>query len=397
MKRHFSFAVGVLALASMALYMSSCEDEDNQKQKGNWVEADADFPGTARGGAVCFQIGNYAFVGTGANTNKTEERERFRDFYMCTMDENDNIHWTAKYDKKDSADKATCKFTEAVCSMPDSSAARNGAVAFSLNIDGKDYGYVGLGYDGVNYLKDFWRYDVEENKWEKAPDYPGDSVRYAVAFVIDNIAYVGTGENFDNDVLSDFYSFDGKEWKTIQSIGRPRAQAAAFIMNVDGTTYGYVVGGQNGGTAIDWFQRYNPKTNTWEDLYRIADRTDYTFDDEYTLAAYGSVAFSLYPLPDETTYENACSRAFITTGGSKGTGNATWEYNPQYDYWIPRRNFEASVRKFCVSFVLTTKSGRQVPFITTGTTSDLTVSGSGGSFFSQTYYFNPYENYEAKD
>ena len=52
-------------------------------------------------------------------------------------------------------------------SMPGT--ARNSAVAFTVN--GK--GYLGTGYDGENYLKDFWEYDPTSNQWTQQADYPG--------------------------------------------------------------------------------------------------------------------------------------------------------------------------------------------------------------------------------
>lgn len=353
------------ALLAAALSFSSCEDEDNEELLGNWVETGVDFPGTRRGGAVCFVIDNVAYVGTGANTNKTEDKERYRDFYACRV-ENGQLSWSERWDRTGNG----------VASMPEAAPARNGAVGFSIN--GK--GYVGTGYDGTNYLKDFWEYDPKANTWTQVADYPGDSCRYAVAFVIDNIAYVGTGEDYDDNILSDFYKFDGQKWTPIPAIGKPRAQASAFVYNGKG----YVVGGVNSGT-VDWFQCYNPATNSWEDLRRISDRTDEDFDDDYTLAAYGCTAFVLG------------DKAYLTTGGAGYAGKATWEYHIEHDYWVQKTSFEGYDRKFAVSFVLDMGDGRMVPYVTTGCSADITVTGSGGSFYSDTWFFNPYEEYEPKD
>jgi N-acetylneuraminic acid mutarotase len=373
-----------------SLSLVSCEDEDNVSLLGNWVEEGIDFPGTRRGGAVCFQIGNTAYVGTGANTNKTEEKERYRDFYKCEVKDG-AMSWTPRWDRT----------MEGITSMPDAAAPRNGAVAFSIN--GK--GYVGLGYDGTNYLKDFWEFDPngtpkasdypsiadstlanikQTGSWKKIADYPGDSCRYAVAFVIDNIAYVGTGEDYDDNILSDFYKFDGKKWTPISSIGKPRAQAMAFVH--DGK--GYVVGGVNNG-AVDWFEMYDPKTDTWDNktLHRVSDRTDYEFDDDYKLASYGGTAFVLPEL----------GKAYITTGGAGYAGNATWEYDLAHDYWVQKTSFEGSPRKFAVSFTLDLGNGRTTPFVTTGTSSDITITGSGGNFYSDIWSFDPFEWYEDKD
>ena len=40
---------------------------------------------------------------------------------------------------------------------------RSGAISFSIG----NFAYVGLGYDGDEYLRDFWRYDPELNFWQE--------------------------------------------------------------------------------------------------------------------------------------------------------------------------------------------------------------------------------------
>lgn len=397
-KRSSYFSLLAVLFASV-LALSSCEDEDNIKRIGNWVYCDASFPGTNRGGAVCFKIGNTAFVGTGVNTNKTEDKERYRDFYSVTVSGNTKtyLNWSARWDRT----------AEGISSMPEAAPLRNGGVGFSIN--GK--GYVGLGYDGVNYLRDFWEYDPEgtpdpeqypsmadslkqkftkTGKWRRIANYPGDSCRYAVAFTIDNVAYVGTGEDWDSNVLSDFYKFDGKKWTQVASIGQKRAQATAFVMTdpKDGKEYGYVFGGIGDSKAVTFFQRYNPRNNTWEDLNRLADHTRQSFDDEYAgLSSKGCTSFVLN------------DRAYVTTGGISGysVGNYTWEYNPEGDYWVQKNSFEGSQRKFAVSFVLENPVYGQVPYVTTGMAQDVGPSGSTGTFFADTWYFHPYEAYEYRD
>ncbi|MGN0011474.1 MAG: Kelch repeat-containing protein [Marinilabiliaceae bacterium] len=423
MTRRQTYPLKAVLLAALAVAAVSCEDEDNEILQGNWYNTYQYFPGTPRGGAVCFQLEyegeKRAFIGTGANTNKTEDMERYRDFYMCSMGENGLPVWTARYakllNKNESAagsingkNEEGKKASEAVCSMPNTFSyadgdtvtkvydcpARNGAVAFSLKIGGKPYGFVGLGYDGTNYLKDFWRYDPETNSWSRVADYPGDAVRYASAFVIGNRAYVGGGEDFDNNILGDFYAYDAESNKWVDggagqamaTCGVPRAQAAAFVCNGKG----YLYGGING-NAIDILERYDPKTNSWEQMRRLSDASRDTYDDLYVgLAAYGTTAFVLNDGTDDC-------RAYVTTGGSVGSGKLTWEYNPKYDYWVPKTSFEGDPRKFAVSFVLDGTDGQEVGFVTTGSTSELTVSGSGGSFYADCFMWQPQAPYEHRD
>lgn len=414
-------------LCAGALFVTSCEEEDNENLQGNWYNTYSYFPGTPRGGAVCFQlrIGDelVAFVGTGANTNKTEEQERFRDFYAVRMSQTHRPEWTARFEKlysvtDDSKASTTAKYhkedatwQQAVRSMPNGlqddgktpledpddpekvldAPARNGAVGFAIG--GK--GYVGLGYDGVNFLNDFWCYDPAENSWTKAPAYPGDGVRYACCFVINDIAYVGGGEDYDNNILGDFYKFDGKNWEQVKTIGVPRAQASTFAVGGKG----YVFGGVNG-SVIDAFQRYDPAKDTWETLRMTAPKSRQSYDDQYgSLSCYGATAFVLNPESFDNGGDNC--RCYIATGGRGGIGQLTWEYNPYYDYWIQKTSFEGNARKFAVSFVLEDDDDglgkRQVPFVTTGGSSDMTITGSAGQFYSDTWLFEPQAPWEPLD
>lgn len=369
MARTSSYLFAALLAASMVF--TGCEDEDNEELMGNWIQKTYNFPGNPRGGAVCFVIDNVAYVGTGANTALSTARERYRDFYTCKPDENGlGLVWSAR-EGETTASQST------IAPMPMEAPSRNGAVAFSIN--GK--GYVGTGYDGENYLKDFWEYDPKANSWTKIADFPGVARRNAVAFVIDNVAYVGTGEDYEDVKLGDFYKFDGTSWTPSPGIGYPRAEACAFVH--DGL--GYVIGGNNSG-AVDWFQCFDPKTNSWKELRRMANRTKQQFDDDYQgLACYGAVAFTLG------------DKGYITTGGANYAGQLTWEYDFAGDYWVQKTSFEGRSRKLGVAFVLEMKDGQQVPYVTTGTTSDVTVTGSGGSFYSDIWLFNPYECYEEID
>jgi len=424
-KRASKFSLLAFMFASV-IGFTSCEDEDNIHHLGNWIQTRSEFPGTSRQGAVTFTINNVAYVGTGVNTQKTEEKERYKDFYSCTAN-GEELVWVGGSRWEQNG--------QGISSMPEvddegnTVEARNGAVAFALN--GK--GYVGLGYSGYHYLKDFWEFDPEgtpdpaqyptiysklsdsdkanfgrnadgtpTGKWTKIADFPGDSCRYATAFVLrgadgKKYAYVGAGEDYDTNYLNAFYKFDGKTWVSSAPIGQKRAQACSFTFEIDGVEYGYVVGGQSSTGATDWFERYNPITDTWQDMRRIANKTRYSFDDDYTLAGYGGVAFVLR------------DKAYLATGGSLGTGSATWEYDPYGDYWIEKTGFEYGARANAVAFVLEHEAtsysaqrfaidGKQlVPYVTTGGARQVSNSGSGGTFYGDTYLFNPYQAYEYLD
>lgn len=425
-KRASKFSFLAIMLASV-LGFTSCEDEDNINQLGNWIQLRCDFPGVPRSGAVTFTIDNVAYVGTGANTAKTEEKERYRDFYACTAVGEDLV-WVGG-SKWEQNGRGISSMPEIDVETGEPVETRNGAVAFALN--GK--GYVGLGYSGYHYLRDFWEFDPKgtpdpaqypsiysrmndtdkanfgknadgtpTGKWTRIADFPGDSCRYATAFVLTGAdgtkaAYVGAGEDYDNNYINTFYKFDGKTWTSADPLGNKRAQAYSFVYELDGIEYGYVVSGVGSDGASEYVERFNPITGKWQEMHSVINKTRYSFDDDYTLRGYGGVAFTLL------------DKAYIATGGANGTGAATWEYDPAGDFWIQKKSFERNVRANAVAFVLEHEAtsysalqfavnGKQmVPYLTTGGDKQVSISGSGGKFFASTYLFNPYQAYEELD
>ncbi len=68
-------------------------------------------------------------------------------------------------------------------------------------------GYVGTGYDGFNYLNDFYEFDPVLNAWTQKANFPGSPRYEAVAFGLGSFGYVGTGFDGSN-ALKDFYQYD---------------------------------------------------------------------------------------------------------------------------------------------------------------------------------------------
>ena len=107
---------------------------------------------------------------------------------------------------------------------------RNGAVAFVIN----DIAYVGLGYGvkSVEY-KSFKKYDYKTGQWYDVADFGGKGRHGAVAFVIDGKAYVGTGyitskpgaigeEAREREWLNDFWCYDpvADAWTEVASLDK---------------------------------------------------------------------------------------------------------------------------------------------------------------------------------
>ncbi len=231
------------------------------------------FGGVARDGAVSFVIENTVYVGLGNNASGA-----LKDFW--------------KYSKSSNTWEQIADFN---------GNARFGATAFTLN--GK--GYVGLGRDGYggNLFKDFYEYDPAINQWTKcANDFGGAARHSAVSFVINGVAYVGTGED-GTDATSDFWSFDGINWTQLSSTfsGDKRRAATAFV--IDGKAY--VTGGSYFGSysvQLSDVQEYNPTTDTWTEKI-FAAGTDLPMNGA-TAFAYGGKGYICYGnMEFVTTYD----------------------------------------------------------------------------------------------
>ena len=166
---------------------------------------------------------------------------------------------------------------------------RTGASCFVIN----GVAYVGCGYNyelasvggASGRLKDFWKYDAANDDWIQVADFPGGGRSGAVAFSINGKGYVGTG--FDDLSLptSDFYEFD-----------------------------------PNAGTKGKWT--------------RIAD-LGYTADQKDTtvIPRYGALAFSIK------------NRGFVGGGHYVSDLKDMWEYDPATKFWKQAPSLGGSKRQ----------------------------------------------------
>jgi hypothetical protein len=160
---------------------------------------------------------------------------------------------------------------------------RSGAVGFVIN----DIAYVGTGfnYESNSRLTDFWKYDATSDSWSRVADFIGSPRTNAVAFVMNNKAYVGTGTNDGLSALSDFYEFDPSvgskgKWRKVSDIG------------------------------------YSPTTL-----------------DSLVIPRYGSVAFAVK------------NRGFVGGGHYLSDLKDLWEYDQANDQWILRPSIGGSKRQ----------------------------------------------------
>lgn len=205
---------------------------------------------------------------------------------------------------------------------------RSSACAFNLN----NKGYVCLGQGDFSFrFKDLWEFDEDTDVWTQKADFAGGRRTQAVSFVIDDIAYVGTGYNVVNNTgiyYNDMYKYDPttNTWTQLNDFGgTPRKGAVGFAMGGQG-----YIGTGDDGVVRDDFWQYEPTTDTWVQKANLpgAART-------------GATGWGIFP------------QAFICTGQDNFSFmNDLWEYNYFSDSWVQRTNFPGSPRSNACSFVL---------------------------------------------
>ncbi|MEM6844074.1 MAG: kelch repeat-containing protein [Bacteroidota bacterium] len=251
-------------------------------------------------------------------------------------------------------------FWQRIDSIP--GAGRSAAVAFAIG----GTGYVGLGFDGDDELRDFYRYDPNADSWTQIADFGGTARRNAVAFGLNGKGYVGTGD--DGNALKDFWEYDpgSNTWTQIPSIGgSKRENAIAFALG----DFAYVgTGSDNGSLELD-FWRFDPTLLPdfpWEKM------NDLDEEDDYEVIRENASVFTMN------------GRAYIMTGLRGSVTNSVWEYNPSNDLWIEKTPLEGVARRDAVAFSVNERG-----FISTGR--------SGSSYFDDIWEFEPNDEEDEDD
>ncbi|MCH2224570.1 MAG: T9SS type A sorting domain-containing protein [Crocinitomicaceae bacterium] len=177
-----------------------------------------------------------------------------------------------------------------------------------------------------------------QNFWTKKSDFSGLKRERAVAFTIDDRAYVGTGVDTAEIVHKDFWEYDpvADTWSQIADIpGSVRRNAIAFSVQgfgYVGTGMDSVVATAPGSSVLNDFWQYDPTTNSW------VQKAD--FPGGANSGVYFATSFSID------------SKGYIC-GGKRGPNNYTnelWEYKPSTDSWAQLPNFPGGVRYQLSSF-----------------------------------------------
>lgn len=338
--RTFSF----LVLCLMGFFFMACDDDENRL--GDWALGSA-WPGEVRNQAVCFVIGDYAYVGLGIGVDGAE----YNNFQKMNLRTG---NWTGAN----------------ITDFPGD--ARHAAVAFVVN--GK--AYVGLGFrvarnwgteqTNRNYYYDFYEFDPEgsdindegettEGSWKPIADFPvhdtpdsthdGGGRRDAVAFSFpegetgSDYGYVGLGRGYNDVVYNDFYSYHPATdtWKEVQASGantesdiyngNPRYGATVFV--VDGSAY-ICLGAESGSTYSRENYQFIPDGNgggTFVGKKALAEQPDFKQDADYDRIprAY-AVSFTSNAGKDGQTY------GYIA-GGNGSNYRTVWRYDHVRDRW----------------------------------------------------------------
>lgn len=167
---------------------------------GAWSQK-ANFTGSPRRQAVSFVINEYAYVGTGIDANGL-----CNDMYRYNP--NNNV-WTQMNDF--------------------GGTPRKEAVGFTMG----NQGYIGTGDDGVM-RNDFWQYEPTTDTWTEKASFPGTARKGAVGWGQFPSGFICLGEdiNFEykNDLWEYNYYFDSWQQRaSFPSAGR--SNAVVFVLN----------------------------------------------------------------------------------------------------------------------------------------------------------------------
>ncbi len=239
---------------------------------------------------------------------------------------------------------------------------RERAVAFVID----QTAYVGTGIDTAETaLKDFWSYDPINDTWSQIADLPGDGRRNAVAFAIGGFGYVGSGINADSSTepgaakLSDFYRYDesNNNWTSIASFPGGGGAGIYFATGFAIDSKGYICGGKygpNNYTSQLW--EYKPSIDQWTQLANFPGGLRYQMS-SFTIGL----------------------KAYVGLGADQDAyNNDIYCFDAATNQWAQVSDLPASVRASAMSFSIGTRG-----FICMGT---------NGGFLDDLWEYNPYSD-----
>lgn len=308
-----------------------------------------------REGAVSFVINNKLYVGTG---------DEKADWWQ--YDPSTNV-WIQK------------------ASLP--APGRSFATGFSIG----NKGYIATGskvkriplgnntYVLDSLMKDVWEYDPVTDNWTRKADFGGLGRARAVAFVLNNKAYMGSGEIFGanypimgngpaNRAAKDFGVFDpvANTWTQLADIPFRRINAIAFTGNGKGfigtgfyNTYrtipqydtdpGHIIEGGN----LQDLWAYDTAANAW------SKKSDFPGGKRMGLSVF-EIGDTLYTIAGAETANNQWP------SDTDMIKRDVWAYNTVTDTWVQKPNFPGTARRYAIAGTVAGKG-----YVGTGGVADL--------------------------
>lgn len=208
---------------------------------------------------------------------------------------------------------------------------------------------------------------TQDGNWVYVGDFGGTSRSNAACFVIDKLAYVGTGIDAQHTRYNDLWSFDPSgttSWfQVATSPMTPRSSAVGFELNGKG----YIGTGYNGYYGLSDFWQYDPSANSWRQVASLGDANN------GLKVRYDAVAFGL----------DAAGYGYVGTGND-GVNyyNDFWRFTPPSNStdtgsWFQINNLPGFKRTQAVAFVYKNQG-----FVVTGV-------GTGGTTVNDFFSFDP--------
>jgi len=250
-----------------------------------WAMTPLVFPGGKRNEAICFVIGDKAYIGGGVDAYAVNT---FRDLWEYSA----ATGWVQR------------------ANMP---ATIESGTAFAL--DGKGYVISSTGTQ-------LWSYDPVTNAWTTKAPYPGGARDGAVAFTKDGKGFMGTGYRAGVGRTRDFFAYDpaSNSWTSVPNLWDAYGREDAVAVSHGNKAY--VIGGRA------HLNSYDPAAEIWE-LGPPAPIIPGTWVQRPYLPG----------VPRERPVTFVINDMIYVAGGNSSSGgnlNEVWAYDPEARSWTSR-------------------------------------------------------------